>query len=208
MHTAVSRLAALEAHGAFLHAVSGYNTTLVKLIFCALSAVELVCTGVLVLPVLEHVKRVPRLACAFLVAAAFLEAVFNVIAHDTNATTTSALLMAACVVRFLEVSSSRSMSTFHGHLGFDSVFDECLGRLRDAATRYRAAALCTLGILLTTLYTLYTTDSFRWSTSTLRRSLATASWQKSASFVALLAAVGSCDTSRRLTVGQRRRKGL
>jgi hypothetical protein len=197
LHSAVLRLASLESHGAFLHAIAGYNATLMKLVFFVLSMVEIASTGALVLPILQHTKHASKIAFVCLVVASFVEAMVNFIAKDTNATTTSAFLFAACVVRLLEVSSSRSLSTYQGQLGLGSASDECLGKLRDGATRYKAASLCTLGIAFVVLYTLHTTDAFWKQTSTLRRNLAIARWQKSASFVSLLAAVGSSDTSKR-----------
>lgn len=198
LHVAVWRLADLSSHASFLHTIAGYNVTLMKFVFVLLSTAEIACVSALVLPGLVEHKFAPKVALVMLTGASFVEAMFNFIAWDTNAATTFAFLMAASTVRVLEAFSSRSMLTFHGEIGDGSPFDACLGRLRDAATRYKAAALCTLGIAFVMGYTLYTTDGvLQTTTSTLRRNLAIATWQKSASFVSLLAAIGSCDGSSR-----------
>ena len=214
LHSGAGRLLDLDSHAAFLAAIARYNATVMKLVFVALSLVELCATCVIVVPALhERRKDATRIASACLVAASFVETILSVVARDTNATATFALLFFTCAVRLLELHSSIAMRTFHGSLGSGTTpFDAAIGKIRDAATRYKAASLCTLLIGCVVVYTACSTDALLsfWAgakTSTLRRNIALSRWYKASGVVALLSALGSSDTRSRFG-RESGRKGL
>ena len=200
VHSALSRLADLQSHASFMEAIASYNSTVMKLVFLLLSLSEIAAVCVLLLPILQqHHKDATKIATACLAAAAFFEAILNTVARDTEATKASTLLFLACAVRLLETLSSVSMRTFHGSLGGRSAMaDTVLGAIRDAATRYRLASICTVLIFAVLYRTLRTTDTI-WgaANSTLRRNIALSRWYTTANAVAFLASVGSSDTSHR-----------